>query len=43
MKKQYEEPAAEELLVQQETAFLTGSDITGRADNGYEDNEMEDL
>ncbi len=44
MKKQYEEPVAEELVVQQERAFLTGSDvIPGRADNGYEDNEMEGL
>lgn len=43
MKKEYETPVAEELVVLQETAFLTGSDVTGRADNGYEDNEMEGL
>ena len=43
MKKEYEIPVAEELVVLQETAFLTGSDVTGRADNGYEDNEMEGL
>ena len=43
MKKEYELPLAEELVVLQETAFLTGSDVVGRADNGYDDNEMEEL
>ena len=44
MKKEYELPIAEELVVLQEKALLTGSDIIpGRADNGYEDNEMEGL
>ena len=44
MRKQYEQPEAEVLIMLQETAFLTGSDIIpGRADNGYEDNEMEGL
>ena len=43
MKKEYEIPVAEELVVLQETAFLTDSDVTGRADYGYDDHEMEGL
>ena len=44
MKKQlYFPPEAEEIEVWQEMAFLLASDNVGRADNGYEDNEMEGL
>ena len=43
MKKEYEIPVEEELVVLQETAFLTGSDEIGRADYGYDDNVMEGL
>lgn len=43
MKKQlYFPPEAEVIVVRQEKAFLQDSNV-GRADNGYDDNEMEEL
>lgn len=42
-KQQYKAPETEIIVIRQEAAFLTASDPTGRADRGYEDNEMEEL
>ena len=42
VKQMYFPPEAEVIVVRQEMAFLQCS-VVGRADNGYDDNEMEEL
>ena len=42
VKQQYFPPETEVVVVRQEKAFLQDS-VVGRADNGYDDNEMEEL
>jgi hypothetical protein len=42
VKQMYFPPEAEVIVVRQEMAFLQDS-VVGRADNGYDDNEMEEL
>ena len=36
-------PETEVIVIRQEKGFLGDSEVAGRADNGYEDNEMEGL
>lgn len=42
-KQQYIAPETEVILIRQEKGFLGDSELAGRADIGYEDNEMEGL
>jgi hypothetical protein len=42
-KQWYIAPETEIILIRQEKGFLGDSELAGRADRGYEDNEMEGL